>query len=803
MALSKSLLIALFIIFSTILKAQNADSLLKKLPAKLRIDDNPGNGADLFMHLDKTVYLTDERIWFSAYLLHAMEAERYHTLYVLLVNDMNMKVVTSQRFVLDNDLGAGNFLIPDSLQSGEYSVIAYTNRISENRGETFFRQPVHIFGAGKDPFKLSFTGEQSGDSIKLVVTVLNIDGENTTGKIAYSVYSDGRMIFESQQKIDNSGKIWFIIPAAYSNKPLEIRGAITEGKQKMVFKRPLNWSSALLQIEFFPEGENLIDGQPNKIAFTVKNTSGKALSTLCTLYEDKHLVASISSDIYGRGTFNFTPRSGKIYLVKCEGSNVIPLQQFPPIKSSSWNLHIKNGLISDTLKLAISGPAAGSEGYLVVHNLNDIFYSSHIALPHAEGLLSINSQNWPSGTAMVSLFDKSGTLKADRAIFLKSTNMTVATITADSAAYHKLSKVTVTVKLRDNSGKPVKGLFSFSSTLAKAVNAGLNDISRFDNYERFTKPPLTLMPWSYLKQETNAETTLLQLHGDSGYGRLSYDPSKLRLGKYDGHVSHDDKKLKKPMSLLLSGNSTQLITTNSDGFFNLPYLPLRSVAGKNILLSVVDKNPLGYRIFIDTPLKRLNDLIAKQYFPLNTFISDDLSEQDKQQIGSSKSIKLNEVVIKAKSDGMKGYNGTPDSSGNCDDYVCYLGFLNCKAHPKGTPGTHQAIDGETYFVDDGPFGHTEQIVYHCQFKTVPPYIQIIRGTAFPEAFDSFNLSGETSPRMLNRTTLYWQPYIKTDNNGEATITFYTDKLGGKFVGSIQGISENGVFSAYLEFNVVN
>jgi hypothetical protein len=42
-----------------------------------------------------------------------------------------------------------------------------------------------------------------------------------------------------------------------------------------------------------------------------------------------------------------------------------------------------------------------------------------------------------------------------------------------------------------------------------------------------------------------------------------------------------------------------------------------------------------------------------------------------------------------------------------------------------------------------------------------------------------------------RNTLYWNPEVKTDENGEANISFYTSDEKGKFLITIEGVGERG------------
>jgi hypothetical protein len=85
-------------------------------------------------------------------------------------------------------------------------------------------------------------------------------------------------------------------------------------------------------VTFFPEGGHLVDGHLSKVAFEIKNNSGKAIAANCSLLADGKVVASFSSDLYGRGTFQLTPITGKTYTLKVDREDTLPLQVFPAIE---------------------------------------------------------------------------------------------------------------------------------------------------------------------------------------------------------------------------------------------------------------------------------------------------------------------------------------------------------------------------------------------------------------------------------------------------------------------------------------
>jgi uncharacterized protein YfaS (alpha-2-macroglobulin family) len=51
------------------------------------------------------------------------------------------------------------------------------------------------------------------------------------------------------------------------------------------------------------------------------------------------------------------------------------------------------------------------------------------------------------------------------------------------------------------------------------------------------------------------------------------------------------------------------------------------------------------------------------------------------------------------------------------------------------------------------------------------------------------------------TTLYWDPFIQTDEKGEASFSFYTNDLKGRLALVAEGVSGGSVLSAKRIFRV--
>lgn len=96
---------------------------------------------ELFVHIDKNIYLPEERIWFSAYLFKVPQHLLNKTEYIeLALVDPNLKkIVLRSQFSVKNGLSSGELGIPDSISPGNYELLAMGNVVDQANN------PVHRF----------------------------------------------------------------------------------------------------------------------------------------------------------------------------------------------------------------------------------------------------------------------------------------------------------------------------------------------------------------------------------------------------------------------------------------------------------------------------------------------------------------------------------------------------------------------------------------------------------------------------------------------------------------------------------
>ena len=100
----------------------------------------------IYVHLNKSLYLTGELMWFKAYCVSGADNKLLgisKVAYVELLNN-NHAPVMQTKIALNGGTGNGSLFIPFSLNSGNYLLRAYTNRMKNFAPDYFFERILTI-----------------------------------------------------------------------------------------------------------------------------------------------------------------------------------------------------------------------------------------------------------------------------------------------------------------------------------------------------------------------------------------------------------------------------------------------------------------------------------------------------------------------------------------------------------------------------------------------------------------------------------------------------------------------------------
>jgi len=147
----------------------------------------------VYLHVDRESYYPGDDIWFKAYLIDASDgllSANSINLHVELISP-DSKIIDSRVVKLDNGLGNGDFHLSEKLQSGRFMLRAYTNYMRNFGDQLFFNKDITIINSS-DAAK-AFSDSISLNQNKLEISFFPEGGslvENVTSQVAFKAMDE-------------------------------------------------------------------------------------------------------------------------------------------------------------------------------------------------------------------------------------------------------------------------------------------------------------------------------------------------------------------------------------------------------------------------------------------------------------------------------------------------------------------------------------------------------------------------------------------------------------------------------------
>lgn len=213
----------------------------------------------VFVHTDKTTYLPGEIMWLKVFCVDGNDHKPLNLSKVVYVEilDNNQGPIAQAKIAMKNGIGDGSLYIPVTVNNGNYKFRAYTSWMKNFSADYYFEKVITLINPLKSP--------------------------------------------------DNTAKE----------------------------------TAAANSIQFFPEGGNLVGGIASKVAFKAVDKNGRGI-TVRGAVVDQHndTVAHFKSLKFGMGNFSFTPAAGNSYkaIVWINGNQ--QTQGLPEINSQGYVMSV-------------------------------------------------------------------------------------------------------------------------------------------------------------------------------------------------------------------------------------------------------------------------------------------------------------------------------------------------------------------------------------------------------------------------------------------------------------------------------
>lgn len=425
----------------------------------------------VYLHLDKPYYAAGDDIWFKAYVtdwktgqLSAMSA----ILYVELINQSD-KIEKKIKLPMQNGITWGDFKLTDTLKEGNYRIRAYTQWMRNAGPDFFFDKTIKI---GNSWTNKVFTKTQyaalGNDSTRAIISFTDEKGNPIVDKIID--FSVGKI--KGRDKTNSQGQIGLIFPNAKGN--IDVKLATDSRKVEKTI--PIKLPNPTIDIQFLPEGGNLLEGLKSKIAIKAIGTNGLGIKVKGKIVDQTgNQLADFETSALGMGSFYLIPEPGKIYSAKLTDRTI----NLPKAELSGYSIAFRAVDSTKFMATVKISPDLVNKGDLnLVAQRNGLAYSSSKLSPTTRTIEVIyENKDFPQGIVQFTLFSPSNLPVCERLFFVKNKeNDILIDLKSLKSSYEKKEKVELEVQSTVNA-QAVRASMSVSITNMDAVEPDLSDES--------------------------------------------------------------------------------------------------------------------------------------------------------------------------------------------------------------------------------------------------------------------------------------------------------------------------------------
>lgn len=430
----------------------------------------------IHLHLDKPYYAIGDNLWFKAYVVGA-ETHRLSALsrfiYIDLINEKD-SIKKSLKLPLIDGMAWGDFNLTDSLAEGNYRVRAYTTWMRNFGEDYFFDRTISVGNSISNTLltnaEYSFTPVGNNQKVQAKITYTDLKGEPQVNKeVNYTVQLNFRNVAKGKGITDKQGQLTvnFVNNQPFVMKSGKIYTTIKVDEKKTVSKIiPVKATSDNIDLQFFPESGNLINGIRSRVAFKAVSADGLGAKVSGFVTDqNNNRVAELKTEHAGMGAFFLLPEKGNTYraIIKFE-DNSEKTYDLPKSLEDGYVLAVNN---SDTANLGIKVSISSSlqtdgELKLVAESNGVVYYVSKSALDKSSFSAIVDKKRFPTGILHLTVFSPQNEAVAERLVFINHSDALSIKVNTEKPESSTRDKVKLTLDIKDAEGKPATGSFSLS-----------------------------------------------------------------------------------------------------------------------------------------------------------------------------------------------------------------------------------------------------------------------------------------------------------------------------------------------------
>ncbi|MFY0593920.1 hypothetical protein [Roseivirga sp.] len=426
-----------------------------------------------YLSTDKDIYAPEDTIWFKGYVFDQFNAISDSSLafHLILVNVDGIKVSRSS-WALNGGVTDGFLIAPEN--EGRFRIKAISGQMIGSRTDQSFAKDIYVRSDLADEIEvqafpkfetLNYSGNNSID----IFTRYSANNVAPEVKLTYQLLSGEDQIKKGRLKTTQDGKVTLDlqnIKKEYTDLRLVIESEDKRLSKPVKLTLPIQTAQPKIDLQFFPEGGDLISNTVSKVAFKAINENGIPIDFKGLIIDsDGKIVAAAESYYKGTGAFNLMAESGKDYFFKINSPfKIDSLYKLPSAKESGISLSITDQQ-KDGKQYALvraSNDIVGKNGRLLITKNNQVISDIDFTFSAQENW-EVAFENLGVGTFSFKVLNQNNEPLAERLFFSNVEQQLNVEVKTNNTTYLAREKVEAKIRVTDHNGKPVVGNFSFTA----------------------------------------------------------------------------------------------------------------------------------------------------------------------------------------------------------------------------------------------------------------------------------------------------------------------------------------------------
>lgn len=448
--LLSALVLSLIACFSVV--AQQRDSVdLNTIITKSIKFTNDYPIEKVYVHFDKPYYAAGDTIWLKAYVTvdQHVPSTMSKIVYLDMYNAQDSLMAALKLPVVNGSAVGQIALSTDDYKQGNYRLRAYTTWMLNFDPAYLFTKIITIGNPVNNDVRTQITFSETKGAQPTVNTRIqykDAEGKAYAGKkISWTVESGHEDVAKGKGETDQNGFINISLPPIPS-VTLSSADLITvmemPDKKDRTTLFSLKPAAPGKDVQFFPEGGNLIAGVASKVAVKAVMADGLGTDIKGTVTDNTGKeVANFTSQHLGMGVFLLQPEDGKTYKANvafADGTQAT--YNLPRVQPSGITISVNN-TNADTLTMRIQANDAFLQAnqdkglYIVAQCGGFIKYAAQTVLHNKFTIAAIPKAKFPTGILQLTLFTGTGTPVSERVIFIQGNDLLNLSVNTDKPLY--------------------------------------------------------------------------------------------------------------------------------------------------------------------------------------------------------------------------------------------------------------------------------------------------------------------------------------------------------------------------------